>query len=142
MKAMEWTAVGVGLAVATGIGLVALGSSRWRASTKAQMARLEAARVPTPAGRYDAREIEDLPAPVQRYFRAVLKDGQPLIAAAEFELAGTINLSATGVQWKPFTSTQRAMETFHLDAAGRHPPPGLPVERPGVDAARPRCASA
>jgi len=109
MKAMEWTAVGVGLAVATGIGLVALGSSRWRASTKAQMARLEAARVPTPAGRYDAREIEDLPAPVQRYFRAVLKDGQPLIAAAEFELAGTINLSATGVQWKPFTSTQRAV---------------------------------
>ena len=73
------------------------------------MARLEAARVPAPAGRYDAREIDGLPAPVQRYFRAVLKDRQPLIAAARFELAGTINMSATGEQWKPFTSTQRVV---------------------------------
>ncbi|MEO6210050.1 MAG: DUF6544 family protein, partial [Gemmatimonadaceae bacterium] len=48
--------------------------------------------------------------PVQRYFRAVLKDGQPLIAAATFELAGKINMSASGgEQWKPFTSTQRAV---------------------------------
>ena len=62
-----------------------------------------------PAGRYDAREIEGLPAPVQRYFHAVLKDGQPLIATATFELAGTFNMSATGEQWKPFTSTQRAV---------------------------------
>jgi len=73
------------------------------------MARLESARVPAPAGRYNAHEIDALPVPVQRYFRAVLKDGQPLIAAATFELAGTINLSATGENWKPFTSTQRAV---------------------------------
>ena len=73
------------------------------------MARLDAARVPAPAGRYNARELDGLPAPVQRYFRAVLKDGQPLIAAATFELAGTINMSTTGENWKPFTSTQRAV---------------------------------
>ena len=109
MNAMAWTAWGVGLVVAVGIGLIALGSARWRASTLAQLARLEAARVPTPAGRFDAREIDALPAPVQRYFRAVLKDGQPFIAAAAFDLAGTFNLSASGEQWKPFTSTQRAV---------------------------------
>ena len=73
------------------------------------MALLEAARAPVPAGRYDARDLDCLPAPVQRYFRAVLKDGQPLIAAATFELAGTINMSTTGENWKPFTSTQRAI---------------------------------
>ena len=73
------------------------------------MALLEAARAPVPAGRYDARDLDCLPAPVQRYFRAVLKDGQPLIAAATFELAGTINMSTTGENWKPFTSTQRAV---------------------------------
>jgi len=95
--------------VAAGIGLIFLGSSRWQASTQAQMALLEAARVPAPARRYDAREIDSLPAPVQRYFRAVLKDGQPFIAAATFERAGTINMSATGENWKPFTSTQRAV---------------------------------
>ena len=46
---------------------------------------------------------------MQRYFRAVLKNGQPLIAAASFELKGTINMSATGEQWKSFTSMQRAV---------------------------------
>ena len=109
INAMAWTALGVGLVVAAGIGLIAFGSSRWQASTQVQMAKLEAARVPAPAGRYDANEIDGLPLPVQRYFRAVLKDRQPLIAAATFELAGTINMSATGEQWKPFTSTQRAV---------------------------------
>jgi hypothetical protein len=56
---------------------------------------------------FDSRELEGLPAPVQRYFRAVLKEGQPIIAAATVELAGNFNLSATGEQWKPFTSRQR-----------------------------------
>jgi hypothetical protein len=112
-NAIASTAVGFGLAAAAGIGLIAFGDSRWRASTQAQKALLEAARVPAYAGLnklYDAREIDALPAPVQRYFRAVLKDGQPLIAAATFELAGTINMSASGgEQWKPFTSWQRAV---------------------------------
>jgi len=108
---MGWTALGIGLLViaGAGAGLAALGRSRWAGATQAQMARLEAARVPARPGRYDAREIDGLPAPVQRYFLAVLKDGQPLIAAATFELAGTINLSAMGENWKPFTSTQRAV---------------------------------
>lgn len=48
------------------------------------MARLEAARLPSSAGCYDAREFEGLPEPVQRYIHAVLKDGQPFIAAATF----------------------------------------------------------
>jgi len=48
-----------------------------------------------------------LPAPVQRYFRAVLKEGQPIVAAAMVEATGSFNLSATAEQWKPFTSTQR-----------------------------------
>ena len=39
----------------------------------------------------------------------MLKDRQPLIATATFELAGTINMSETGENWKPFTSWQRAV---------------------------------
>jgi hypothetical protein len=56
--------------------------------------------------RYDSRELEGLPASVQRYFRTVLKEGQPIIAAAYIELAGTFNMSATGQQWKSFISQQ------------------------------------
>ncbi len=108
-KVLTWTAMGVGVVVAAGLGLVAFGDARWRAATKVEAAKLEAARVPTLPGRYDVRELEGLPAPVQRYFRAVLKDGQPLIVAASVELAGSINMSATGDNWKPYTSWQRAV---------------------------------
>jgi len=110
MNWLGWTALGLGLLVAAVAGLSAFGSSRWAGATQTQLALLEAARLSALAGRYDAREIDGLPAPVRRYFRAVLKDGQAYIAAATFELAGKINMSATGVeQWKPFTSTQRAV---------------------------------
>ena len=109
MNKIGWTALGTGLLVAGGAGLVAFGSSRWASATQTQMAKLEATRLPMPADRYDVREIEGLPAPVQRYFRAVLKDGQRFIATATFDFEGTFNMSATGDQWKPFTSTQRAV---------------------------------
>ena len=102
MNALTWTALGSGLVVAAGIGLVVFGRSRWAGATQAQMAKLEAAMLAVPAGRYDVREIEGLPAPVQRYFRSVLKNGQPLIAAASFELAGTINmLTSSAYEWSP-----------------------------------------
>ena len=104
-----WAALGFGCSIAVVAGLVAYGSARWGSATQTQTALLEAARLPAPAGRYNASEIEGLPEPVQRYFRAVLKDGQPLIAAAMFELAGRINMSETGENWKPFTSWQRAV---------------------------------
>ena len=109
MNGWTWTVLAFGILLLGGTGLLAFGSSHWRAATQAQLALLEAARLPAPAGHYDAREIIGLPAPVQLYFRAVLKDGQPFIATATFELAGTINMSATGEQWKPFTSMQRAV---------------------------------
>ena len=76
-----------------------------------QLAMLTASQQIKPARRYDARVIDDLPAPVQRYFRAVLKDGQPRIITATFELAGSINMSAASEDWKQFTSWQQAV--FH-----------------------------
>jgi hypothetical protein len=102
------------LLVVAAVGLCAYGSTRWTDTTRTLISRLDAARVDEkapspPPPRYDSRELEGLPAPVQRYFRAVLKDGQPIIAAVALELAGTINLSATGEQWKPFTSRQRVV---------------------------------
>jgi hypothetical protein len=93
------------------IALAAFGASRWSASTRALNARLDAARQPITPARYDAaRELGGLPAPVQRFFRAALKDGQPMVAALTIEHRGTFNLAAEGAdQWKPFTSTQRVV---------------------------------
>ncbi|MBC7500997.1 MAG: hypothetical protein H7315_10945 [Herminiimonas sp.] len=115
MNWLEWTAVVVGSLVAAFAGLAAYGSVRWASVTGAKMAALDATRKPSPAGlahTYDACEIDNLPSPVQRYFRTVLTDGQPLIAVATFALTGKINMSAdssTNENWKPFTSTQRAI---------------------------------
>jgi hypothetical protein len=93
------------------VALASYGASRWNASTRTLNERLDAARMPIAPARYDAaRELEGLPPPVQRFFRAVLKDGQPLIGAVAIEHRGTFNLAAEGAdQWKPFRSAQRAV---------------------------------
>jgi hypothetical protein len=70
---------------------------------------LEGARRPVAPKRYSANELVGLPAPVQRYFRAALTDGQPMIMAVTVEHTGTFNMSLTEPQWKPFSSTQRVI---------------------------------
>lgn len=106
MRSLLWFAGTLAVVVA---GLALHGATRWAARTRTLLAQLEATRLaPTPV-RYDVRELEGLPAPVQRYFRAVLEAGQPLVAAVSVEHAGRFNLSESGEQWKPFTSRQRVV---------------------------------
>jgi hypothetical protein len=109
-------------------GTALYGARRWDAGTRELRARLEAARLPVRPARYDARELDGLPPPAQRYFRAVLKDGQPM-ATASMEQGGTFNMSEAGEQWKPFTSTQRVVTRRPgFDWDGRISMlPGLPV---------------
>lgn len=97
-------------------GLTAWGSRRWagRMAILANGLRTsphEGRDKPQPNAttHYDPRELQGLPAPVQRYFRAVLKDGQPIVRAVKIDMAGTINMSPTAEQWKPFTSMQRVV---------------------------------
>jgi hypothetical protein len=90
-------------------GLVIVGRASWTSKTRGLLARLESTRLPSTTLRYSAQEIEHLPATVARYFRTVLKDGQPIITAASVVHAGNFNLSAAGEQWKSFTSAQRVI---------------------------------
>ena len=114
MTWLLWLGLFACLLAVAAVGLTALGSKRWTESMGALTRRLEATRndgtlKPPYPTHYDSRELEGLPAPVQRYFRAVLKDGQPVVAALTIEMAGTINMSASAEQWKPFTSRQRVV---------------------------------
>jgi hypothetical protein len=93
--------------VAGAVAARAYGARHWAAATRTLHDRLEAARQPHHIQRYRADELRGLPAPVQRYFRTVLHDGQPIITAATIEHTGTFNMSETGEQWQPFTSTQQ-----------------------------------
>ena len=89
-------------------GLV-YGVRRWQGATEKLRAKLEAARLHIGPKTYSEDELVGLPAPVQRYFRAVLTAGQPIVAAVRVEHTGTFNMSEAGQQWKPFTSTQRVI---------------------------------
>jgi hypothetical protein len=109
--------------------VVVYGTFRWESATREMRVRLEAARAQTQTQVVDFRELEGLPAPVQHFFRTVMKDGQPIIAAVRVEHTGTFNMSETGEQWKPFTSTQHVVTHrpgFVWDARISMMP-GLPV---------------
>ena len=105
-NAMLLIALGLIIVVAA---VILFGESRWKSSTRELRDRLEAARLPIEPKVFDRRELESVPAPVQRYFHAVLEDGQPIVAAVSVELVGTLNRSEAAAQWKPFTSTQRVV---------------------------------
>ncbi len=118
MTWLLWLGLVLFVSAAAAASLTALGSNRWaermRALTRGLGAPRHVGTVEPPYStndpmHYDARELEGLPAPVQRYFRAVLKDGQPIVRAVTIEMTGTINMSATAEQWKPFTSVQRVV---------------------------------
>ncbi len=100
--------IAVGL-VAVGVVAITIGAARWRTRTAMLQQRLDAARVRIEPRSYDVRELEGLPEPVQRFFKAVLTDGQPLVAGVRLSHAGTFNMGTTSDQWKPFTSTQRVV---------------------------------
>jgi hypothetical protein len=120
MTWLWWLGLLVGVLVFVAVGLQLLGEQRWANLMRLHIDQLDSAEAENPIrsppqSRHEAgfsvTELEGLPLPVQRYFRAVLRDGQPSIRAATITMAGTINMSATGEQWKPFTSTQRAVNS-------------------------------
>jgi hypothetical protein len=86
--------------------MVLYGKSRWQANVNDLHTRMQSASSQTNKYTYDSREISDLPAPVQRYFNAVLKDGQPMVASVELTHTGTFNMGDAEEKWVPFDSTQ------------------------------------
>ena len=92
------------IAIVVGAGTAALiaGTSKWSSATKNHVAELASSSSAAPAV-FDSRTVEDLPAPVARYFRTVLRDGQPIVRSAvvlqdaEFFINGA---------WRPLLATQ------------------------------------
>jgi len=109
--------------------LILYGEISWKSGTRDLRDRLEATRLPIDPKVFDRGKLESVPAPVQRYFRTVLEDGQPIVAAVSVEHIGTFNLGERTDRWKPFTSTQRVVtHRPGFDWDGRVAMmPGLPV---------------
>ena len=117
------------LAVVLLLGAWLYGAYRWNSETQELRARLDAARAPVRPRTVDFRELEGLPAPVRRYFRAVLEDGQPMVAGVRVRHTGTFNIGDAEDQWEPFTSDQQvATQRPGFDWDGRVAMlPGAPV---------------
>ncbi|MFN0194764.1 MAG: DUF6920 family protein [Aestuariivirga sp.] len=107
MSWIKWAGLALLVLAALGFSLAACGSWRWRENTQSLLRRLEAARGPSASAPYDPREIDGLPLPVQRYFRAVLKEGQPMVTAATITQSGTFNTNEAEPSWNLFTASQR-----------------------------------
>ena len=101
--------VTIGALILVGIGLAIIyGKYRWQIDTDRLRAKFASERQIIEPKFYTQAELEGLPAPVQRFFRKVLKDGQPMVAAAKLSQQGQFNLSETQLKWNPFTATQIA----------------------------------
>lgn len=95
----------VALAVLVAAAFV-IGNWRWERETEALRSRLVAARMPVEPRTVDFTELDSLPPPVQRCFRAVLRNGQPMISGVRVRHRGTFNMSEGEERWTPFTSDQ------------------------------------
>lgn len=109
MIALKWTAVVVGGIALFAFVLALIGQARWRGLTEDLSQRLQAARINAEAARFDPRELDGLPAPVQRYLRAALSEGTPIVAAATIRHTGSFNMSEAAEQWVPFGSIQHVI---------------------------------
>ncbi len=103
---IQWIAMTVA-SIVVSLGIAAIyGSYRWKLDTDRLRTKLINGRRTIEPEIYNPKEIEDFPAPVQRFFKTVLKDGQAIVAAVELSQQGQFNMSETESKWSPFTATQ------------------------------------
>ena len=82
------------------------GSDRWRSETDKLRIKLTNGQQLIQPKIYDQKEIVDLPEPVQRFFKTVLKDGQAIVTKASLSQYGQFHMNETEDKWHKFTATQ------------------------------------
>ncbi|MEH1810752.1 DUF6920 family protein [Nostoc sp.] len=97
--------VSVLIMVCLGIAVM-YGSYRWQSDTDRLRAKLTDGQRTIKPQFYDPKEIEGLPAPIQRFFKTVLKDGQAIVTAVKLSQQGHFNMNENKAKWSPFTATQ------------------------------------
>ncbi|MBC7334696.1 MAG: hypothetical protein H5U01_00265, partial [Clostridia bacterium] len=61
---------------------------------------------PPPGRVFSSADLEGLPAPVQRYLRRAIPEGQPYVTAVRLHQRGAFRLGDRTSPWKPFTVQQ------------------------------------
>jgi hypothetical protein len=89
-----------------GAGLLAFAGHRARAQAEALIERLVRAAGSGPAATVSFAELDGLPAPAQRYLRAVLREGDSLVWRARLVQRGEFRIRQTPSGWRPFSATE------------------------------------
>ena len=99
----KFTLAGLGLAGA-GVGFALWnGAAKWNAETAQMIENLKQSASIEGVNTISFEGFENLPAPVARYLRFALKEGQPVIRTARIRHEGEFNLND---KWIPFESEQ------------------------------------
>jgi hypothetical protein len=103
---IQWIAI-IGVSIVVCLGVAAIyGSYRWQSDTDKLRTKLTNGQQEIKPKIYDQKEIEGLPDPVQRFFRAVLKDGQAIVSTVKLSQIGEFTLNERSDKWNKFTATQ------------------------------------
>ena len=99
----KFSLASVGL-VGAGVGLAFWsGAASWNAETARMVEKMKKSASESETKTVSFKDFDDLPAPVARYLRFALKDGQPIVRTARFKHTGEFNLNN---KWTPFDSEQ------------------------------------
>jgi hypothetical protein len=105
-------AIAAVVVVALAVGVVT-GGARWTRETSDATAR-PTTPAAAPARAVAFADLEGLPAPVQRYLRMALRDGQPQVASVRLQQSGRLRTGVESAQWLDF----EAAETIAPEARG------------------------
>ena len=87
--------------------VLAFADYRWRSQSADLVERLTRGASTEPHTAYAPAALDGLPAPVVRYFRTVLRGGQPLVRSGRLVQTGEFLVRPTPDGWRPFTATQQ-----------------------------------
>lgn len=105
-RGVRGVAVLSGMLVAGAAVALVRGRRRFRREIVEYADELLADAEPPERRQFDDAALEDLPAPVRRYFETVLGDGQPSIRSARLSQHGEFRLGGPDAPWRPMEATQ------------------------------------
>lgn len=103
---VKWILIALGVITVAAVVSVLFGQARERSKTEQMELELIGGATQPINVVVDFAALTDLPPPVDRYFRHVLTDGQPLIQLARLQQLGVLRTSTIADSWLPFTAAQ------------------------------------